>query len=63
MCDCGNIAYVTTRDLRSNNTKSCGCLNNDRRKERIVKYNETNNPYFEGQKINELILLEKTSMR
>ena len=63
LCDCGNICYVSTRDLKSNNTKSCGCLNNDRRKERILKYNDINNPYFEGQKINELILLEKTSMR
>ena len=63
LCDCGNICYVSTRNLKSNNIKSCGCLNNDKRKERILKYNEIKNPYFEGQKINELILLEKTSMR
>ena len=25
-CDCGAITYVTTGDLTSNNTKSCGCL-------------------------------------
>ena len=25
-CDCGNIILCTTRRLRSNNTKSCGCL-------------------------------------
>lgn len=26
LCDCGQITYVTTGDLVSGNTKSCGCL-------------------------------------
>ena len=26
LCDCGSIIYVTTGDLVSGNTKSCGCL-------------------------------------
>lgn len=26
LCECGNIAYVSTTDLRTGNTKSCGCL-------------------------------------
>lgn len=26
LCDCGQITYVTTGDLLSGNTKSCGCL-------------------------------------
>ena len=30
-CDCGNDAFVTVKDLRSGNTKSCGCLNHERR--------------------------------
>ena len=25
-CSCGNISYVTTRNLLSGATKSCGCL-------------------------------------
>jgi hypothetical protein len=25
-CDCGNITYASTNSLKSNNTKSCGCL-------------------------------------
>lgn len=29
-CDCGNICYVTGKNLRSGNTKSCGCLKNER---------------------------------
>ena len=27
-CDCGNTTFAATRDLRSGNTKSCGCLTN-----------------------------------
>ena len=26
LCDCGNITEVRTTDLRTGNTKSCGCL-------------------------------------
>lgn len=31
ICDCGNETFVTVKDLRSGNTKSCGCLNHERR--------------------------------
>ena len=27
-CDCGNITYVPTKNLKSGNTKSCGCMKN-----------------------------------
>lgn len=27
-CDCGNICYVSTNHLQTNNTQSCGCLSN-----------------------------------
>ena len=30
-CVCGNICYVDSSSLISNNTKSCGCLNNEQR--------------------------------
>ena len=36
-CDCGNIHSVMGHSLRSGNTKSCGCLNDDKRAER-AKY-------------------------
>lgn len=26
VCDCGNIAYVSSRDLTTGHTKSCGCI-------------------------------------
>lgn len=30
-CDCGNLVVVVSRDLRNGNTKSCGCLNDEKR--------------------------------
>lgn len=27
-CSCGNIAYIATRNLKTGNTKSCGCMRN-----------------------------------
>lgn len=32
-CECGNISYVTSRDLRSGNTKSCGCISGEKIRE------------------------------
>lgn len=34
VCDCGNKVTVIGKNLRNGNTKSCGCLNIDRIKER-----------------------------
>lgn len=36
LCDCGNRCLVTTSQLKSGNTKSCGCLSNDNRKTDIT---------------------------
>ncbi len=30
LCDCGNIAFVSTCSLKGKNTQSCGCLHIDR---------------------------------
>lgn len=30
-CDCGNIVEVSSKSLKQNNTKSCGCLNTETR--------------------------------
>lgn len=63
-CDCGQIVKVPTRSLKSNNTKSCGCLNNDRRKENIQKYNKTfNTRDLIGQRFGKLVILEETDKR
>ncbi len=60
LCDCGKYCTATSHDLRSNNKKSCGCLNTQKRKERIIKYNNSNAKFKAGMKINELTLLKST---
>ena len=63
-CECGNITYVSSHSLISNNTKSCGCLNDEKRKERIKIYNnEFNNRNLLGYRFGKLIVLEQTEQR
>lgn len=38
LCDCGNIVQAKTRELRNQDTKSCGCLGPDRHKEVFTKH-------------------------
>src|ERR1700679_782279 len=33
-CDCGNTKIVKSEELKNGDTKSCGCLNDEKRKER-----------------------------
>lgn len=54
-CDCGNTKIVTTDGLKYNTTKSCGCLNNEKRKSR---YND-----LTGKKIGKLTVLKKEKER
>lgn len=42
ICDCGNYKNVRGKDLRSGNTKSCGCLH----KSVITTHNKTNNRVY-----------------
>lgn len=44
-CDCGSIKVVKTEDLRTGNTKSCGCWNNEQRSNRAEKMYEKNRIY------------------
>ena len=37
-CDCGKVVIVETADLRSGNTKSCGCLRREQVKNRSTKH-------------------------
>lgn len=41
VCDCNNYKNVTSRDLRSGNTNSCGCLHLDK----LINYNHTKKKY------------------
>lgn len=53
-CECGNIVEgIRGRDLRSGNTKSCGCLNKEKYVERIKKntVNHSNISYIKSKKL------------
>lgn len=38
LCDCGNTTLVTTTSLGGGLTKSCGCLNDEKRKDPKIKH-------------------------
>lgn len=48
-CDCGNIIYVPSGSLKTNNTKSCGCLHKDSMKEMGVKLRKLNQYDLSGE--------------
>ena len=35
-CECGNVVEVSTNNLKQKNTQSCGCLQKDKARERII---------------------------
>lgn len=42
-CDCGEFIIVNLNHLKSGNTKSCGCLNKEKRKlPKLIKHQESN---------------------
>jgi hypothetical protein len=41
-CDCGLIVEVRGVSLRNGHTKSCGCLNSERRAEHLAEYHRKN---------------------
>lgn len=46
ICDCGNTKVVNGNDLKTGNTKSCGCLKLDQKKEQLTKHGLTNSPEY-----------------
>lgn len=54
-CKCGNICYVSTNNIISGNTKSCGCLIQEKASERIID--------LTGQTFGKLTILEPTEYR
>jgi hypothetical protein len=44
-CDCGNQKVVKADELKSGDTKSCGCLNQEKRKERATGLYSANIKY------------------
>lgn len=37
-CDCGNLVVVTVNHLRRKNTQSCGCLDREKARKRLLKH-------------------------
>ncbi len=44
-CECGNEKIVISGHLRQGKIKSCGCLNNEKRSERITEYSTIHGNY------------------
>ena len=65
ICDCPqhNIIKVRITNLTSGNTKSCGCLNNEKRTERIKKIGSACAKDLTNQQFNELIAIKPTTKR
>lgn len=55
LCDCGKTSYVTTQNLTSGCSKSCGCLNNDRVRSTMVD--------LSGKKFGKLTAIRPTDLR
>lgn len=47
LCDCGNITFVTTSNLKANRVKSCGCLRIDQLVERSTTHNKRHISLYE----------------
>ena len=62
-CDCGNIVKVSAGNLKSGNTKSCGCLSKEKATERLIAYNKTQYIDLTGLKVGKLTVLEPTNLR
>ena len=51
-CDCGTIRDVSSKNLKTNHSKSCGCL-------RKIRASETHSIDLTGKQIGQLIVLER----
>lgn len=45
-CDCGNKTVVSTRKLKSGNTKSCGCYHKEKLKKMLTKHGFRHNKLY-----------------
>lgn len=65
ICDCEehNIVKVRISNLTSGNTKSCGCLNNERRAEHIAQMGHACAKNLTNQTFEDLLALEPTEER
>ncbi len=45
-CDCGELRNVSGNDLRTGNTKSCGCLSRENSAKRLIKHGLADTPEY-----------------
>mgnify|MGYP001608367718 CR=1 FL=1 len=45
-CDCGNTCIISCNSLRTGNSKSCGCLNDELRKTRPITHGLSKHPLY-----------------
>ena len=48
LCDCGNIAYISSYELQHGNTKSCGCLRREFFASQSGRQSGIGNPNWKG---------------
>lgn len=60
-CDCGNIISIAGKPLKSGNTRSCGCLNDDTRSARIQVWNENHAVDITGERSGLLTAIRKAT--
>lgn len=62
-CECGTQKIVMGKNLRNGRSKSCGCLKDEKSKERITQLNKNKTLNLQGQKYGMLTPLEPTNKR
>ena len=54
-CDCGNVCEVRSSHLLTGNTKSCGCLNTEKRSETLINYHRKKDHFIKSEHTQEEI--------
>lgn len=63
LCSCGKYVKVTSNNLRSGNTRSCGCIRKEKKEIRKGKRENRNFKNLLGQTFGQLTVIEKTEKR
>ena len=58
-CDCGNIRFVDSGDLKNGNAKSCGCKNREKARELAKELGKKKFKNLTGQKFGKLTVLKQ----
>ena len=59
-CDCGNLRFVDSGDLKNGRAKSCGCKNREKAKELAYNLGKKNFNDLTGKKFGKLTVIKKS---